>query len=498
MPRKPWQPIDVDQEQFMQENAQQISDASIANANNANAPGWSNAGIVPPPPTPWAVKPTTSVVPTDPSNPQSYQAMNQAWMMEWGMDYYNPQNEDAIFQWIIAGTPLSVKSPVIDRARERYAKYNVLSSISPEQLGDSILSWAIGVWSTELNDLKNVNPELYWQATEYVTNKKNMNEINDMGMWIYNALMQGTETGTKIRYDMSEENAPVSDLMSWYNSKIQEMVTSKFGESAEQRYSLTQELLNNPQVQAQKQKITTLEWKRNQLNEDIFNLDNTIRGKLGSEAPEELISAYIGEQTKAISKSLRTVDNELAVEQANLENYLNEVNTTLDYIKMWRDQDLKKKKSWGWWWASLWSGIEAMYNDWKSWAILDQEITNQTIWNKYWLKGKSRQEVLNALAELTALEEDIGLADEMIGRAGGTYWASYAEMAKEMLAQNRWVETAWYLKWKYKWDARVKAVSSVFGKTDPGKLESTLSEAGYKRFSGKKKAVKAVKRAQWL
>lgn len=497
MVRKPWDPIDADQTQFMQANADKISTATIPVVDNANAPGGSSPGI-PSSPTPITTTPkdTTAILPTDPSNPQSYQNMNKAGVMAGWVDYYNPQNEDVILKGMFAGTPLSVKSPVIDKARERFAKYNVLSSITPEQLGDSILSGKIWVWSTELTDLKNYNPELYWQTTQYITNKKNMNEINDMGMWYYNALMKWTPTSNKIKYDVSTE-APTSDIMTAYNQKIQDMVVSKFWPNAEKWYWLTQELLNNPQVQQQKATITSLEWKKNKLNEDIFNLDSEVRKTLGAEAPEALISAYIWEQTKAISKSLRTVDNELAVEQANLENYLNEVNTTLDYIKTWWDQDIKKKTGWSWS-AQLWSWVEALYNDRKNGAILDQEITNQTIRNKYGLKGKSRAEVLQALAELTANEWDIATADDLIGRAWWDYWKSYQEMTKELLAKNKWVETAKYIKNKYSGDKRIKALTSIFGKSDVSKLSDTLSQAGYWWFSWKNKAVKAVKKAQWL
>lgn len=501
MIRKQWDPIDADQTQFMQANADKISNASISDVNNGNAPGGPAPWIAPTPnpkSAPAGEKAPVPNITPGMSQEQRYKEYNNASVMAGWMDYFNPQNEEAILKGIFMGTPLTVKSPVIDRARERYAKYNVLSSITPEQLGDSIISGRLWVGSTELTDLKNFNPELYGQATQYMTNKKNMNEINDMWMWIYNAMMKWMPTSNKIKYDVSTE-APVSDLMAGYNDKIESMVTSKFWENAQERYSMTQELLNNPQVQSQKQKITTLEWKRNKLNEDIFNLDNEVRAKLWSEAPEALISAYIGEQTKAISKSLRTVDNELSVEQANLENYLNEVETTLDYIKTWRDQDLKTKSKSSWnYSASLWSGVEALYNDWKNWTILDQEITNQTIWNKYGLKWKSRQEVLSALAELTANEEDIATADDLIGRAWGDYGKTYGEMTKELLANNKWVETASYLKGKYKWDARVKALTSIFGKSDTSTLWGTLSKAWYWLFSGKRKAVKAVKKAQWL
>jgi len=482
MARKQWDPIDVDQTQFMQENDKQISNASIPSVNNATAGWWSSAGIVPtvtptslPGGTSTPNTPTAGTTPTVPlTQEQRYQQQNQVWIQAGWIDYYNPDNEENILKGIFAGTPLTLKSPVIDKARERYNKYNVLSSVTAEQLGDSILSGKIWVWSTELTDLKNYNPELFGKATQYLTNKKNMNEINDMWMSLYNALMKLTPTSTKIKYDVST-TAPTSDLMAWYNEKIQEMVTSKFWPNAEKWYWLTQELLNNPQVQSQKQKITTLEWQKNKLNEDIFNLSNDVRKVLGAEAPESLISAYIWEQTKAISKSLRTVDNNLSVEQANLENYLNEVNTTLSYIKDGRDQDIKKKTgSWG---SSSWGTGQSLFDDWMAGAVADGELFNAGTLKKYGLSWKTRWEVMQLLSEAGAWS-DVGAIMTKIDWLSWGYGDDFATMLEKAVANKQWWKYIKYNKENY--DNREPAVASVMKWSDKTKVKTDLSEAGVK------------------
>lgn len=496
MVRKPWDPVDADQSQFMQENAQQISNATVANGTGP--------AVIPPTPAPITTPtPATPVwwdgISNNNRNPDSYQALNQLWVEQGQIDYYNPQNEDAILKGIFAGTPLSVKSPVIDKARERYAKYNVLSSLTPDQLWDNILSWKISIWSNEINDMKTFNPDLFLKTQEYVQNKKNLWQINDMWMWIYNAMMKGTNTSNKVKYDVSDSTAPVSDLMVWYNQKIQDMVDSQFWPNAQKRYWLTQELLNNPQIQAQKNTITTLEWQKNKLNEAIFNLDSEVRKVLWSEAPESLVSAYIGEQTKAITKSLRTVDNNLTVEQANLDNYLNEVNTTLGYLKTWWDQDIKKKTGWSGT-AQLWSWIESLYNDWKSWAILDKEITNQTIWNKYWLKWMTRQEVLSALSDLMSSEEDLWVTSDLLQRAWWDYATVLGEFTYDKLASNRAQDAINYVKsTKNSTTDRAKSFSKIFKNTDIWTVEAELKKAWISwLFSWKRRIIKEVKKAQWL
>ena len=108
-------------------------------------------------------------------------------------------------------------------------------------------------------------------------------------------------------------------------------------------------MLNSPQIQQQKQAVVDLETQKNALNEQIYNLDTQVRSVLGSEAPESLVTAYIAEQTKNLDSKVRTIDNNLTTEQATLKNQLDEITSTLDYVKTGfsADQTNANKKATG-------------------------------------------------------------------------------------------------------------------------------------------------------
>ena len=366
------------------------------------------------------------------------------------IDHTNPTNEDALFRSMIAGNPINVKWPVVDQAKARYQTYQTTAGLTPAQLGDTILSWKIQPGSTTYNDVRNTNPELYAKTLEYVQWKKDMNQINALGMGIYNAVMKGTPLGSKIKYDVSDKTPPVSNVMDSYNTEIKNTLASKFWPEANKRYDITQQMLNTPQIQQQKQIVTDLEAQKNKLNEDIFKLDSDVRKQLWGEAPESLISAYISEKTKAIDWKLRTVDNQLTSEQATLKNHIDEVTSTLDYMKTgYAVDESNKKKTWSWV-ASVGNWAQALYDAWTNWTVADGELFNAWTLTKYWLKGASRWQVMKLLAQM-AWSWNIDAMMAKVDWMSGDYWKDFATEIKKSLLVNQGKDYTKYLQQNYNW-----------------------------------------------
>ena len=271
------------------------------------------------------------------------------------------------------------------------------------------------------------------------------------------------------------------------------MLHSKFGPEANKRYGLTQELLNTPQIQAQKSSITELEWKKNKLNEDIFKLDTDVRNVLGSEAPESLISAYIWERTKDISGRIRTIDNELSVQQGKLQNYLTEVNSTLDYIKTGYAEDMKKKWSGTWAsWGESGTGIEALYNDRTNGSVAWGELFNDATLKRYGLKGKSRGQIIQAISEIGWGTSDIGWLLTKVGELTPQYWDELASTLPSKIVNKQGAKYVKYLKensdnWK-------SDVATALKWTSKEQATKILDDAGIKWFfSGRRKILNSLK-----
>ncbi len=102
-----------------------------------------------------------------------------------------------------------------------------------------------------------------------------------------------------------------------------------------------------PLIQANKDEIENIEWEINKIQENIYTIWDTARERLWSEAPEDLVSAYISQQTKQLQNQLRTAQNSLLVAQWKLDNQLSDVETLIDAINNW----IKLQASWAISWA---------------------------------------------------------------------------------------------------------------------------------------------------
>ena len=186
-------------------------------------------------------------------------------------------------------------------------------------------------------------------------------------------------------------------------------------------FEITSQIMQwNPELQLQKNKVAEIEGKKAELEENLYNIWDDVRAKLWSEAPESFISAYISNQSKQIQRQIRTVNNQLMVEEAKLASYMDDVEQTLDAFYKWMQMDAEiekerlkaeaKKKSWWswswyWWWGSWWVSwwYDKIYNDMVNWSFGGSY--SQTAMKRYWYWPVGKDQVLTWIGANKSLEE---------------------------------------------------------------------------------------------
>ena len=432
------QPIDADQNQFMQDNAQQIAQAN-----------------------PWQ--------PAQNSNPAP-------------IDYNNPSNETAIFSSLMRWEPVQQNTPVVQQAQKRMAMYKTMNGATPEQLWDAIYKWTVKQWTQTLSDIQQYNPDLYANAMKIVTNKQNLDHINWVWATSYSSVMTNTNLWNKVTHDMSTTTTP-TDVLTPYNDQIKTMLENQFGPDASKWYELSQSMMNSPQIQWQAKAVADAQSKVNKINDDLSKIDSDIRWKLWSEAPESLISAYVWEQTKVLSWQLKTAQNNLTLAQSSLNSSMDEVDKTLGYIKTWWAEDVKKKTGSGSW-TSDGTWAESLFNARLSWDVADSELFNATTLKKYWLKWATRWQVIQAFGELASNSDTQTVMDKV----NALWWANgdalYSSISK-WLAKNKPTDLLQYYKKNTANETDFSSLAwDAFKGTDKATLEKNLADAG---ITGKKR-----------
>lgn len=285
------------------------------------------------------------------------------------MDYNNANNTDYFFSQLMWWGTLQWTWAAANAAYNRYRNYQTLSSMSPDQIVDAIASWALNpVWQ-DMIDLKNYSPALYAQVQNAMQNNTAINDINAVWQWIYNWLT-GTETNWNYtNYKFTTEYMKNASVIKQYNESLYKKI-EWLGWDTAAYVEIVASMLQNPLIQANKDEIEELEWQINKIQENIYTIWDTAREKLWSEAPEDLVSAYISHQTKQLQNQLRTTQNSLLVAQWKLDNQLSEVETLIDAInngieiQQYNDKmalawvpttTTTSSRWWGWTWWIWWA-----------------------------------------------------------------------------------------------------------------------------------------------
>lgn len=267
------------------------------------------------------------------------------------LDYNNVNNTDYFFNQFMQWNVLEWKWTALDSARTRYNNWKYLSWMQPTQIASAIAWWSISAVGQEMQDLKQYSPALYAQVQAQLQWQTTVDDINSLWQGIYNWLTWTETNWNYTKYDMSSDYVKNASLIQQYNSDLYKKIESLWWDTAAY-VAIVASMLQNPNIQSAKNEVEELEWEVNKIQEQMYTIWDTVRTTLWSEAPEDLVSAYISQQTKQLQNQLRTTQNSLLVAQGKLDNQLTEVDLMLDAINNWI-------KIYGeWWTASSWNNYQ--------------------------------------------------------------------------------------------------------------------------------------------
>lgn len=265
-----------------------------------------------------------------------------------GKDYNDVNNTDYFLSQLINGQTLGWSWAATTAAYNRYKDYQSLSGMTPEQIASAISNNSINPVGQSMIDLKNYSPALYAQVQSILNNKTSVDDINSVGTGIYDWLTKSETNSNYTKYNFTDEYAKNASVIKQYNESLYKKIEWLWWDTAAY-VSIVASMLQNPLIQANKDEIENIEGEINKIKENIWTISDTARAKLWSEAPEDLVSAYISQQTKELQNQLRTAQNSLLVAQGKLDNQLADVDVLIDAInngiKMYGEDGEKDKNN---------------------------------------------------------------------------------------------------------------------------------------------------------
>lgn len=272
---------------------------------------------------------------------------------QWGIDYNNTNNTDYFLSQLIWWQALWWQWNATTAAYNRYKDYQSLSWMTPEQIASAVSSKSINPVGQSMIDLKNYSPTLYAQVQWILQNQTDVDDINSVWTGIYDWLTKSETNSNYTKYNFTDEYKKNASVIKQYNESLYKKIEWLWWDTAAY-VSIVASMLQNPLIQANKDEIENIEWEINKIQNNIWTISDTARERLGSEAPEDLVSAYISQQTKELQNQLRTANNSLLVAQWKLDNQLTEVDAMIDAINQW----LKTYwEDWTWTWNNTYQYI---------------------------------------------------------------------------------------------------------------------------------------------
>lgn len=276
----------------------------------------------------------------------------QMWQ-QWGIDYNNANNTDYFLSQLVWWQTLWWTWTAATAAYNRYKDYQSLSWMTPEQIASAVSNKSINPVGQSMIDLKNYSPALYAQVQGILQNQTDVDDINSVWTGIYDWLTKSETNSNYTKYNFTDEYKKNASVIKQYNESLYKKI-EWLGWDTAAYVSIVASMLQNPLIQANKDEIENIEWEINKVQDNIWTISDTAREKLGSEAPEDLVSAYISQQTKGLQTQLRALNNSLLVAQWKLDNQLTEVDAMIDSINQW----LKTYwEDWKWTWKNTYQYV---------------------------------------------------------------------------------------------------------------------------------------------
>lgn len=284
------------------------------------------------------------------------------------MDYNDVNNTDYFLSQLMWWGTLQGTWAAATAAQNRYRNLQSLSAMSPDQIASAIASGSLNpVWQ-DMIDLKNYSPALYAQVQSVLQWQTQVNDINAAWQGIYNWLTWTSTNSNYTKYDFTTEYIQNASVIKQYNESLYKKIEWLWWDTAAY-VSIVASMLQNPLIQANKDDIEDLEGEVRKIQEQIYTIWDSARAALWSEAPEDLVSAYISNQTKQLQNQLRTAQNSLLVAQWKLDNQLSEVETLIDAINNGIElQQYNDKMALAWTPTTSTSNTTIRYSGWWSWT----------------------------------------------------------------------------------------------------------------------------------
>lgn len=383
------------------------------------------------------------------------------------MDANNANNTDYFLSQLMSWQTLQWTWAAISAAQNRYRDYQSLSGMTPEQIASAVSSNAINPVGQSMQDLKNYSPQLYAQVQSILQNQTRIDDINAAWKWIYEWLTKSEYNSNYTKYNFTDEYAKNASVIKQYNESLYKKIEWLWWDTAAY-VAIVASMLQNPLIQANKDEIENIEWEIRKIQDNIYTISDTAREKLWSEAPEDLVSAYISHQTKQLQTQLRTAQNSLLVAQWKLDNQLSEVETLIDALNNWIELEW-----WTWW--TWWTG-------WSS----DYQFVSATKYQPAWYFNKKTWEFIPLSWSTSWGSWTWGT---WTGWTGWTWWWNYG-----------WGSTPTY---DYQDDsaARLKQISdnidSIY-KTNPDVFKNRTVFNDFFHFYERSQAQKDVLNSAWM
>lgn len=364
----------------------------------------------------------------------------QQWL-EWQQQMYNPNdvsNTDYYFNQMMSWTPVQWNWLAVQNATTRYDNWKYLSWLNPDVIASAIQSWALNAVWLEMQDLKQYSPELYSQVQWILQWNQTLWDINSIWNWIYNWLTKTETNWNYTNYDMTWDFVKDASVIQQYNQSLYNKILWLWWDTAAY-VDIVATMLQNPKIQWAKDEVEELEWEVNKIKEQMYTIWDTVRERLWSEAPEDLVSAYISNQTKQLQNQLRTAQNSLQVAQWKLNNQLWEVDTMIDALNYW----VKLQWSTSWWWSTT---NNYQYISWSKYQ--EAWYFDKTTWQFYklWETPDTRDYTSSDPARLQEIQDNltnIANSDDAYVFRDRNAFNSYFKYSQRWAAQKKVLDDFW-------------------------------------------------------
>lgn len=179
------------------------------------------------------------------------------------------------------------------KAEARLKQYEMVNSLTVEQLASSISWGSILSGGQAMRDLQTYNPEKYQQLQEYQKKQETMDQVNMISTWNF------TNTEKTLQEKTWES----------VNNYLNETVANAGGDNIA-RMDLDSTLSQNQWLINYAERMSYYSSKITELDQTIWDLEADARKRLGADVPEYMIQNYVNNRSKKLYKQRDNLMNQ--------------------------------------------------------------------------------------------------------------------------------------------------------------------------------------------